>query len=444
MMRRWILAAAALAAPPPALSAAPLALTGATVHTVSGPDLPGATVVVEDGKIVAVGAGVDVPAGAERVDLTGLHLYPGMIAPQTALGLVEIGSVRGTRDVSEVGNVNPNARAKVAINADSELIPVTRANGVLVAHTATLGSGISGTSVVWKLDGWNWEEMTVREPAGLHVTWPSMTVSTGGYQQRSEEEQKKEREKALEDIRRAFADARAYAKARGAMPRGGPHHDLDVRWEAMGPALERRIPVFVAADEFRQIETALDFARDESLDVVIVGGRDAWRLADRLAAMRVPVVLQNTLELPRRSWEPYDAPFTVAARLHEAGVPFCFGAGSGQGDAPNTRNLPYHAAMAAAYGLPREEALKGVTLHTAHILGVEDRLGSIEPGKDATFFVSDGDPLEIRSHVVGAWIEGRPVDLETRHTRLYDRYRNRPRRNGEGSRLEPAVPAARN
>jgi imidazolonepropionase-like amidohydrolase len=423
-----------------ALAASSLVIAGGTVHPVSGPEIPGGMVLVENGKITAVGANVSVPAGAERVDATGLHVYPGMIAANTILGLQEIGEVRATRDVNEVGNINPNARAKVSLNADSELIPVARANGILTALSATAGGTITGTSVVWKLDGWNWEEMTIKEPAALHVHWPSMITHNRGWWDegpvKSEEEQKKEREKQLKEVRDAFDNAKAYMKAREAMQAGGARHDFDVRWEAMIPALKKQIPVFVNADEYLQIESALNFAKDEGLNIVIVGGRDAWRLADRLAAARVPVIYEETLSMPRRTWEPYDAAYTVPQKLQAAGVPFCISTGAG--DASNLRNLPYEAAMAAAFGLPKEEALKAVTLYPAQILGVADRLGSIEPGKDATLIVTDGDPLEIESHVKMAWISGDPVDLSSRHTRLYDKYRNRPRTDGGVSKLAAA------
>ena len=439
-MKTLLMAVGLLVAARGAFAAGSFVITGGTVHPVSGPEIPGGMVVVENGKITAVGANLTVPPGAERVDATGLHVYPGMIAANTVLGLQEIGAVRATRDVSEVGNINPNARAKVALNADSELIPVARANGVLTALSATSGGLISGTSVVWKLQGWNWEEMTVKDPAALHVQWPSMITRDRGWWDegpvKSEEEQKKEREKNLKEVRDAFDNAKAYMKAREAMAAGGARHEFDVRWEAMIPALKKQIPVIIEADEYLQIQSALDFAKDEDLRIVIAGGRDAWRLADRLAAAKVPVIYEETLSMPRRSWEPYDAAYTVPEQLFAAGVPFCIS--TGVGDASNLRNLPYEAAMAAAFGLPKEEALRAVTLYPAQITGVADRLGSIEAGKDATLIVTDGDPLEIESHVKMAWISGEPVDLSSRHTRLYDKYRNRPRADGGVSKLAAA------
>ena len=414
-----------------------IALVGGTVHTVSGEVIPQGTVVMSGGKIISVRAGTDHPVDdVSVVDVTGLHVYPGMISAGTALGLVEVNSVKGTRDETETGNLNPNLRAKVAINPDSELIAVTRANGVLTVLTYMGGGLITGNSVVWNLDGWTWEDWTVKDDAALHINWPSMVKASGWRNRKSDEEQKKEREEKLGELTDMFDEARVYMKAREG---NSALHPEDVRWEAMIPALNGDQKVIVHADEYQQIESALDFAAEQELDIVIFGGRDAAKLGERLAAQRVPVILHRVLNVPRRSWEAYDATYTVAAELHEAGVQFCITYGGGSFTAANTRNLPYHAAMAAAFGLPREEALKAVTLYPAQILGVADRLGSIEEGKDANLIVTTGDPLEITSEVTYAFIGGNPVDLSSRHTRLYDKYRNRPRTDDGESHLVPAA-----
>jgi len=361
------------------------------------------------------------------------------------LGLVEVSSVKGSVDISEDGSLNPNARAMVALNADSELIPVTRANGVLTVLSVTTGGVLSGTSVVWNLQGWNWEDMTLVPDVALHVRWPSMVAGANWWDEnpKSDEEQKKEREEKLKGLTDAFANARAYMTAQDAAAAGGPLHEKDVRWEAMMPALRGEMPVFVHADEYQQIEMALDFAKEQGVRIVIVGGRDAPHLADRLAAENVPVIIDGVLNLPDRSWEPYDEAYTVAARLHEAGVKFCISMGGSGFGVANLRNLPYEAGMASAFGLPKDEALKAVTLYPAQILGIADRLGSIEAGKDANLIVTTGDPIEITSNVVMAWIEGQPVDLGTRHTELYDKYRNRPRTDGKETQLQPSPASGR-
>ena len=430
-----VLAAAlgALAAP---LQAEPLVLVGGTVHPVSGPPIPDCTLVVDGTTIIALGSGLAAPLGANVQDVAGLHVYPALLDANTVLGLVEVSSVPGTVDISEMGDINPNVRAEVAINPESEILPVTMANGILTAMIAPRGGLIAGTAAVIRLSGWTWEDMTIASPVGLVINWPEMRLQKGANA-RPEEEQVEQRDGKLRALRAAFANARAYVQAVGAEGgRGIPVHDRDPRWEAMRPVLEGKIPVLVAADDILQLRAALKFADEEKLRLVLLSNGDVWRLAPELAARQIPVILGPTHELPSRRWEPYDEPFTVAKKLHEAGVRFCFSYGASAFSAAHARNLPYQAAMAAAYGLPKEEALKGVTQYAAEILGVADRLGTLEAGKEATFIVTDGDPLEIRTQVVRAFMAGREIDLHTRHTRLFEKYRSRPRPEAN---LEPAA-----
>lgn len=418
--------AAALGAAASPLPAAPLVVRGATVHTPSGAAAP-ADIVVDQGKIVAVGPNAPAPAGARVVDAAGLHAYPSLINGNTVLGLVEVSSVRGTVDVGEVGDINPNARAEVALNADSELLPVTRANGVLVAMTATRGGLISGTAAVLRMDGWNWEDLTVKAPVGMLVNWPDMRINREPDAQPAPDEQVKNRDARLQLLRDAFANARAYWRAHEAETgKGIPAHDRDPRWEAMRPVLRGEIPVFVSADDILQIRAALQWSEQEDVRIVFLSGGDIGRVAGELARRRIAVILDPTFALPRRAWEPYDTAYTNAARLHAAGVKFCFGTSGGAFGAANARNLPYEAAGAVGYGLPAAAALQALTQDAADILGVGNRLGSIDAGKDATFFLSDGDPLDIRSHVVHAFIDGREIALDSRHTRLWQKYRSRP------------------
>lgn len=405
----------------------PVVLRGATLHPVSGPDIPDGTLVFDRGRILAVapaGVTLPLPAGAEVIELRGRHVYPGMVAANSVLGLAEIPSVRATLDFAETGALNPNARAQVSINPDSELLPVTRAGGVLAAHVIPrVGDGlVGGLSALVNLDGWTWENMTIRPAAGLHVFWPSLRIERDPRFPKPPEEQQKEIDARLRLLRETFAAARAYAQPAGAK---NPPAQTNVRLAAMAPALRGEMPVFVHADELRQIEDALTWADGEKLRLVLVGGRDAWRAAPRLRERGVPVILAGVNVLPTRRWEGFDTPYANAARLHAAGVKFCIAGEGTDFDAANERNLPFHAAQAAAHGLPREEALRAVTLSPAEILGVADRLGSLEPGKDANFIVTDGDPLEILSHVEAAWIAGRPVDLSTKQTRLDAKYRRR-------------------
>ncbi len=409
----------------------PIALVGGTIHTVSGPNIENGAVLFVNGKITAVGTEVEFPEGTEQINIEGKHVYPGLIAANTRLGLIEIGAVRATRDYAEVGEIKPNVRAEVAINPDSELLPVARANGITLAHTIPMGGLISGTSALIMLDGWTWEEMTLKAPVGLYINWPSMIVPHGPRVTKSEKEQIKERDEKIQKIRDTFAQARAYLKAKEAeSQKGVPYHDTDLRWEAMIPVLKKEIPVLIHAQEIRQIQAAIDWATDEDVKIVLVASYDVWRVADLLKRKNIPVIVEGTHYTPRRRWEPYDTPFTVPLKLYQEGVTFCIAGSGNTFEAAHERNLPYLAATAAAYGLPKEEALKAVTLYPAQILGVDDRLGSIEVGKDATLIVTNGDPLEIMTRVEWEFIQGRKIDLSSRHTQLYEKYKTKYQRMG--------------
>ncbi|HEY6064547.1 MAG TPA: amidohydrolase family protein [Thermoanaerobaculia bacterium] len=408
----------------PALSAETIALTGGTVHPISGPDIAKGVVVIADGKIVAVGANVAVPAGAKVVDVSGKHVYPTLLPAATNLGLVEIGAARATVDFAELGDVNPESRADVAMNFDSELLPVTRSAGVLVAGVTPTGGIVSGSGAAMKLDGWTREDAALRAPAYVSVTWPDLTIDRSPLARFSVRIQEKRRDEALAKLKDVFAEARAYGLARAAEGKAGvPRHDLDPRLEALTPAIEGKIPVLVVADRLAQIRAALAWAKSEKLKIVIAGGRDAWRAAGELAAAGVPVVLDPVIGLPTRTDEPYDAPYAAPGILSKAGVRVAIT----EGDSQFARNLAHHASVAMAYGMPREKALEAITLEPARILGIADRVGSLEPGKDATLFVSDRDVLDFRYNVVAAYVDGRPLDLSDRHKRLYERYKNRPK-----------------
>ncbi len=402
----------------------PVALVGGTVHTVSGAVLPGATVVFDQGKIVALGQNATYPTGTEVINVSGKHIYPGLFDAYTNLGLTEIGAVRATNDVQETGRINPNARAEVAVNPESELIPVTRANGVTTAIVSPEGGVISGTAAVIYLDGWTYEDMTVQSQAALIVNWPNMTVQRGWWVTESEEDQKKNQERNLKELYQAFKDARSYWTAKKAAAQSGRPLLNDTRWEAMVPVLEGKVPVIVNAGNIQQIEAAVAWAEDEKIKLIIGGGYDAWRVADLLKAKNVSVLAGGILSLPQRRFEDYDQPFTLPSKLYEAGVKFAI---IGDGGASNERNLPYHAAMAAAYGLPKDVALKAITQFPAEVFGVSDRLGSLDVGKDATLIVTDGDPLEIASNVQMEFIQGKKIDLTSRHTQLYEKYKEKYR-----------------
>lgn len=417
------------------LRAETLLLTGATVHTVSGETLAPGFVLIEGRVIKAVGRGHGAGVSARdarRVDLTGLHLYPGMIALNTTLGLTEIGAVRATHDHTEVGEgYNPEVRSWLAVNPDSELLPVARANGISHFEPVPRGGVVSGLSGLLALDGWTSEQMRVKAPVALHVFWPATQLDTTPRERapdpkkwKSLEEQDRDRREKLRALNEFFAEARAYAKARGAAA-GATAFPKTPAWEAMLPVLRGEIPVVVHADEVRQIRAAIAWARTNELRLILAEARDAWRVADLLASNRVPVIYNHVFTQPQRDTDAYDAQFRAPELLRRAGVTVAF-ALTGWRDSL-VKNLPYEAAQAVAFGYPAEEALKGLTLYPAQLAGVGERLGSIERGKEATLFACDGDILDIRANVKRMWIGGREVSLESRHTRFYEKYRQRPR-----------------
>jgi imidazolonepropionase-like amidohydrolase len=410
----------------------PLLISNAVVHTVSGDTIDDGYVFMVDGKIAAVGKGV-MPRWSKPVDELDAkrkHLYPGMIAADNQLGLQEMASVRASDDFREVGSVTPEVRAAVAVNPDSTLLPVTRANGVLVAGVFPSGGDIPGRVSVMKLDGWTWEDMAAKADAGLVIDWPLVRPFTAPWMERSDSEQNDDIRRALSTIDDAFKSATAYLAAR----KTEPSLPTDLRWEAMrsvlppdsasAEAAKSQLPVFIIAQDLDQIVSAVTWSVDRKLKPVIVGGRDAPLCADLLKRHEVPVILSGTHVFPKRNDSPYDDAYTLPARLLKAGVRFCIASADRNA---NERNLPYNAATAVAYGLDRDAALKSVTLWPAQILGVGDTLGSIEQGKSATLILTDGDPLEITTHVDKAWIDGRPIDLSSKQSKLADKYREKYR-----------------
>jgi imidazolonepropionase-like amidohydrolase len=407
-----------------------LVLRGGRVVTVSGEVIENGVLVVTGGRIAAVGRDVPVPPGATSVDVSGRFVYPGLFDGLTNLGLTEIGSVRGSVDTTELGEVNPNAQTWVALNPHSELIPVTRAGGVSTALSIPTGGLVSGQSAVIRLAGTTPGEMTVRPAAALHVVFPSGGPAPGEDAEEEREpktlaERIKEKERvqrqSLERLASLLEEARAYSAAREAAEAGrAAAPKPDALLEALGPAARGQQPVVVRADAAEDIRAAVAFAEAQRLRLVLAGGLEAWRVADLLRQKDVPVLLK-VLRLPRKRSDPYDAPFANAAILHRAGVRFAIVTD----DESNSRNLPHEAAMAHAFGLPREAALRAITLSPAEILGVGARLGSLEAGKDATLVVASGDILDHRTRVEAVYIDGVAQPLETRHTRLWERFRER-------------------
>ncbi len=413
----------------------------ATIHTITGETLAPGSVLVRDGKIITVSR--QVAARVDKVEnLKGLHLFPGLILPTSSLGLIEIAGVRSTLDVAEVGGYTPEVAAWQAVNPDSELIPVTRANGITHALVLPQGGTISGSSGIITLAGWTPEQMTIKRPAAMHLFWPHLALDTTPRELahdkakwKSPDDQAKERVKKQKELDDFIAEARAYAQAKAAAKTNTNANPTTTAapftiipaWEAMLPVLSGQLPVMVHAEDVRQIKAALRWAETNQFKIILAGALDAWRIADQIAKQRVPVIFEHTFTQPTRDTDPYDAQFRAASLLHKAGVQFAFSEGPGAWPATRARNLPFAAAQSVAFGLPEAEALRAITLNPARILGLADRLGSIETGKDATFIATTGHILDLRTQVKRLWIDGKEVSLESRHTRLYDKYRNRPK-----------------
>ncbi|MHC4548265.1 MAG: amidohydrolase family protein [Planctomycetota bacterium] len=402
----------------------PVAILNATIHPVSGPPIEDGYVLFHEGRILDLGKMPFEPETA-RIDAKGKHVYPGFISAFTNLGLTEIGAVRASRDFDEVGDLTPEVRAAVAVNPDSTLIPVARTNGVLTFLTFPGGGVLPGRASLMRVDGWTWEEMALRADAGLVVNWPRTRPAYVPWQEgrRAEEDREKRVRERLRRIEEAFGRARGYVDARQA----GDGLSVDIRWEAMRPALEGRRPVFFLAQEYDAIVSAVHFAARYGLKAILVGGHDAWLCADLLKEHDVGVIVRSLHRFPKRSDSDYDESYRLPAKLEKMGVRWCLASGQ---PASNERNLPYAAARAAAYGLDRDVALKSITLHAARILGIADTHGSLEVRKSATLFIADGDPLEVTTNIEMAFVDGRRIDLSNKQAKLYEKYREKYRQLG--------------
>jgi imidazolonepropionase-like amidohydrolase len=418
------------------------AIRNATVHPVSAPEIQNGTVIVQDGKIVGVGRNLTPPKGIKVIDAKGMHVYPGMINSATDLGLQEISAIRETVDTGELGQFDPQLKAEVAVNPASEHIPVTRANGITTAISLPFGdsrrggssaSVISGQAALMHLDGWTWEEMAVKGSAAMSLRFPALQTSgslfsatlnaeggvSGEPGRSSMAEARRLHDKAVRDLEQFFEMSRRYQVARKA---GGSTFVPDLRYEAMLPVLEGKMPVLVMASRARTIHEAIQFADKQHIRMILADPVEVKKIAPELKAKNIPVILGASLALPRNEDDPYDSIFTLAKELYDAGVKFAFGSFDNQ----FARNVPYQAANAVAFGLPAEEALRSVTLNAAQIWGVDDKIGSIAEGKWADLILTDGDPLEARTTVKQVFIKGKPVDLENKHHRLYEKYLGRP------------------
>lgn len=399
-------------------------LTNATIHIGNGKVIQNGTIKVTNGKIEAVGDNIAVPAGADNVtNLKGQDLYPGLILPSSTLGLIEISSVRATQDAREIGDMNPSVRSIVAYNSDSKVINTLRSNGILLANVVPQGNFVAGTSSVVQLDAWNWEDAAYKTDAGLHVYMPSLLprpsfggrgggFGMGNFGAQGGDPVKEGLEK-MEGLKTFFREAKAYQQL-------ADRKATNLKFESVKDLFEKKQKLYMHATTAKQILVALDFVKEFGFDMVIVGGSESYQVADLLKQHDVSVILQQPHSLPTAGDDDVDQPYKTAAQLKKAGVLFSISDDDSQ---TRGRNLAFNAGTAAAYGLDKEEALAAITLNAARIMGVADKTGSIEVGKDANIVVSSGDLLDMRnSNVTAAYIQGRKIDLTDKHKLLNDRF----------------------
>ena len=399
-------------------------ITNATVHVGNGQVLENASIVITNGKIAAVGTNVTAPAGATTVNANGKHVYPGLILPASNLGLMETPSVRATSDVREIGELNPNIRSIIAYNTDSKIINTLRSNGILLANIVPEGGLLSGASSVVQLDAWNWEDAAYKTDAGIHFYMPALIARPrgfggfggGGGPQQPQVDPVKQGLEQVDRIKSFFAEAKAYNSV-------DRHDATNLKLAAVKGLFDKTQKLYVHANTVKQMLVALDFVREFGFDMVIVGGSDSWQIADLLKQHNISVILNQPHSLPTLEDDDVDQPYKTAAMLQKAGVLFSINDEDGQ---TRGRNLAFNAGTAAAYGLTKEQALQAITLNAAKVLGVSDRTGSIEVGKDANIIISEGDILDMRSsNVTDAFIQGRKIDLNDKQKQLNDRYKHK-------------------
>jgi imidazolonepropionase-like amidohydrolase len=406
------------------------AITNARIVTVSGATIENGTIVIQNGKIAAVGANASIPSGAETIDGKGLSVYPGMIDAGTNLGLAEITlGVPGSVDLAETGDMNANAKAILGINPHSTHINVTRVNGITTVLSVPTGGIVSGQAAIINLNGSTQAEMAVIPTFGLVVNFPRISTF-GGFnpgapgQTVDFSEVVRQRDRRAEDLRKLFRDAENYAKVQDAYAKDKslPYPTTDLKMAAMTPYVRGEKPVIFTAERERDIRNVINFVKEMKIKAIILGGQEAWKAASELQQNNIAVIYTNIYNLPVRNDDAYDYLFEAPAKLQKARVRFAVSSGN---DGAEIRDLPYHAGLAAAYGLPKDEALKAVTLYPAQILGISDRLGSIETGKIANIVVADGDILEPRTNIKYLFIGGRMLPLTSRHTKLFEQFKDR-------------------
>ena len=410
------------------------AIVGARVVPVSGPVIENGTVIIQGGRIAAVGAGVSVPSGAEKIDGKGLSIYPGMFDAATGLGLAEIGQgANATIDIAEVGSNNANAKAFHGVNPHSSHVNVTRVNGITTVMSAPTGGLIAGQATVINLNGSTQAEMAIVPTAALVINFPRITQGGGfggfggfggGGQQIDFNEAVRRRDQQIEELKKIFTAAENHARAMEAYEKDKtlPAPETNLALEALAPYVRGLKPIIFPAERERDIKAIAKFVGDMKIKGIIRGGQEAWMAADDLKRNNISVIFTNIYNLPVRDDDPYDFLFEGPSKLQKAGVKFAISTGD---TGAENRDLPYHAGLASAYGLSKDEALKSVTIYPAEIFGVNDRIGTLEAGKMANVVVTDGDILDPRTNIKYMFIAGRMIPLTSRHTELFDSFKDR-------------------
>ena len=410
----------------------PILLRGGTLHTVTGDVLEEHDLLFAEGKIITIDEQIQPSPETDVLDIYGKHVIPGFIAGYTRIGLTEISAVKQTNDHSETGEINPNVRANVAYNPDSDLIPVTRSNGVLVINSAPSSGRIPGQSSVMMMDGWTWEDATLKHPTALNVNWPSMRFDFRKNAKKKEKEQREEYNKSLREMDLLVRNVRAYHHRKNAKERKAEHKQkTDLRLESMIPFIVFKNPIHIKANDVRQIEAVVKWSNKHDLNIVIVGGRDAWMITEILVENNIPIIILGVQTTPRRRFEPIHTPYKIPSMLQKAGVHFCISLDPGYPMDGHVRTLPDEAMRAASWGLTKDQALRAITLSAAEILGVDDHVGSLDLGKDATFFISDNEPLTQYNHPIKAYIKGREIDISDRQKNLWKKYKEKYRQLGK-------------
>ena len=398
----------------------PVLYLGGHAHLGTGKAIEKSAIVVENGKFTQVANAllvkIDSSAYDTIIDLKGKHVYPAFIAPNSTLGLTEIDAVRATRDFQEVGLFKPHIRSIIAYNTDSEVTPTVRSNGVLIGQITPRGGRVTGTSSVVLFDGNNWEDAVYKMDDGVHVNWPRMYKRSGWWAEPGTIQKQSKYDEQLKALYDFVREAQAYSSVK-------EHEERDLRLEAMRGIFDGSKTLFVHADYVKELVEIIQFKREFQLEnLVLVGAYDAWLITDMIKLNKVPIMLKRVHSLPERPEDDIDLPYKLPKLLHDAGISFCL-ENSGDMEAMGARNLPFFAGTAVAYGLDYETAVGAITLETAKILGVDDRTGSLEKGKDANFFISSGDALDMETnHVEAAYLKGKPINLSNRQLELYKKY----------------------